>query len=539
MPPYADPITTASGNAGGRAAAAFGRLAQSAQPRILLVTHGRGGGVARHVRELAALLSPGADALVLRPWLRSFVVLEGTGEHADARLWFHRDEDWAALTGMLRELGIARVHFHHVQGMPKRVLELGRDVDCPWDVTVHDYYPICPQYQLTDATGRYCGEPDEAGCTRCLDASPAQWPMGIVAWRTAFERLLAGAERVIAPSHDAAGRIARYFPSVTPRVWPHAESPRAAGATRKVLVLGGLSPAKGMALLEACARDARDRGLALRFRVAGHLAWPVDTDERLGISCTGEYREGTLAALLEQERGDAIFFPAQWPETYSYTLSTAIESGLPILATDLGAFRERLAGHAHARVLPWDAPPERLNDALLEMTASSFDRSGLRGGAAESVPGASRQDEWYRSRYLEGVVARGPASPAPRVGPPGRTVAPEEALPHATLKELFDDGVRCGSAGSLRELAERIARADREIEDAGALRSRLTATEERLREALSWDPAAARRPAAGHEAATGLAARAQATERSAADSGADTSWRVPAPLRRLVRFLRG
>ena len=39
-------------------------------------------------------------------------------------------------------------------------------------------------------------------------------------------------------------------------------------------------------------------------------------------------------------------FPAQWPETYSYTLTAAINAGLPIVATRIGAFTERLAdGH--------------------------------------------------------------------------------------------------------------------------------------------------------------------------------------------------
>ncbi|MCB1776666.1 MAG: glycosyltransferase, partial [Candidatus Competibacteraceae bacterium] len=37
-----------------------------------------------------------------------------------------------------------------------------------------------------------------------------------------------------------------------------------------------------------------------------------------------------------------IWFPARWPESYSYTLSAALASGIPILAPDLGAFIERL-----------------------------------------------------------------------------------------------------------------------------------------------------------------------------------------------------
>ena len=44
-----------------------------------------------------------------------------------------------------------------------------------------------------------------------------------------------------------------------------------------------------------------------------------------------------------------IWFPVQVPETYSYTLTAAIYSGLPIVASRIGALPERLEG----RPLTW------------------------------------------------------------------------------------------------------------------------------------------------------------------------------------------
>ena len=62
---------------------------------------------------------------------------------------------------------------------------------------------------------------------------------------------------------------------------------------------------------------------------------------------------------------DVIWFPAQVPETYSYTLSVALATGVPIVAAALGVFPERLASHADAILVPWDAAPGAWNDALL------------------------------------------------------------------------------------------------------------------------------------------------------------------------------
>jgi len=71
------------------------------------------------------------------------------------------------------------------------------------------------------------------------------------------------------------------------------------------------------------------------------------------MTISGPYQEGELPALLAKYRPHVIWFPAPWPETYSFTLSAAIDAGLPIVATRIGAFPERLEG----RPLTWLIPP--------------------------------------------------------------------------------------------------------------------------------------------------------------------------------------
>lgn len=458
---------------------------------------------------------------MLRPWRRTFVELCGTGEHEALRAWFHRDTDWPALCELLRALGVARLHVHHVQGLPPAVLSLGHALACPWDVTLHDYFPLCPQYQLTDASGRYCGEPDAAGCARCLAATPPQWPMDIGTWRAWFGPLLEGASRVIAPSADAAKRVRRYFPAIEPVVWPHAESRRAAPARRKVLVLGGLSPSKGMAVVEACARDAQARDLPLDFRVVGPVAWPIAGGEALRLSFVGEFPEGSLPALLERERGDLAFFPAQWPETYSYTLSAALDAGLPIVATNLGAFAERLAGRAGTRIVDWDTPAGRLNDLLLEQA----------GGTPAGTPAIPAGDEAgaYRERYLAGIRPRPARLPLP--GNAGLAQPPEEWISEATLEELFNGGVGAGNGSALSLLALRTVRADREIAEARQASARLSEAR------LALEQARERLAATESRTAT-LAAERDAWHERATQLEHSTSWRLTAPLRALSRLLR-
>ena len=83
------------------------------------------------------------------------------------------------------------------------------------------------------------------------------------------------------------------------------------------------------------------------------------------IAITGEYAEADLPALLAKVKPHVVWFPAQWPETYSYTLSAAIDAGLPIVATRIGAFPERLEG----RALTWLVDPEASTEEWLAVFA--------------------------------------------------------------------------------------------------------------------------------------------------------------------------
>jgi hypothetical protein len=58
------------------------------------------------------------------------------------------------------------------------------------------------------------------------------------------------------------------------------------------------------------------------------------------------------------------------PETYSYTLSAAIVADAAIVASELGAFPERLAGRPRISLVPWNATPGEWNAALLGADAA-------------------------------------------------------------------------------------------------------------------------------------------------------------------------
>ncbi len=475
--------------------ATLDRLAQSPRRRVLVVSHGWAGGVRRHVGELVAALADRAEVLGLGPGRRGEVRLAWSRDDHAVDLAFELPKDRATLVALLRALGVCRVHLHHVDGLPQDVLSIPAALAVGLDVTLHDAYPYCPRYHLDRGEGRYCGEPDEAGCDACLARRPAQWPLGIAAWRDAFRGAFSHGARAIAPTHDAAARFTRHFAGVDVEVWPHPEAPFGVPpAAIRVGLVGKLAADKGLDVVVACARDADARDLPLAFRILGSTGAPLPPLPAGRISLAGGYADAELPRLVASESPDVWMFPAQWPETWSYTLSAALATGRPIVASALGALAERLEGVANATLVPWDASPAAWNEALL---AAAGPRA--REASPARPPAASWRD------YADRLAAAWPAAPSVAQAPmpplEPRHLAPRSGGGEAmSLSELVRAGALCGEPEARAELVSRAATIDATLAS------------------LRRDPAASERDLAA------------ARERIAALESS-TSWRMTAPLR--------
>lgn len=488
----------------------FAHRAGSPKPLLVFIAHRWGGGIRRHMKDLALLAAPVADTLFLEPTHGGVVRLGSHPEEAPFELFFRLPDEVEDLVDILSALPVARLHFHHVHDLPQVILDLPARIGLPYDCTLHDYYPICPQYQLVTKDGAYCGEPDAMGCAVCIAGRPAQWGLDIAQWRSALGRLLRGAARVIAPSHDVARRMGRYFPDLVVAVWPNPE-PVAVRAPRvvRVATIGTLSLAKGSRVVEACAADAKERGLPLAFRVLGATVEPMAQAPRTPVTVYGEYADADLPGILAAERPDVLLFAAQWPETYLYTLSAAMATALPIVASDLGALAERLAGHRNVAFVPVDATAAEWNRALLAA-------GGHAEGDAEEPPAIAVGTEpaRYAEAYLEPLTAARSRAALVDALPlaAAHVFAPEDVLdaPELPLAALFAAGVECGHREARVELKRRVGLVERQVEE-------LQRTSDAAAECLEQCEASL----------AAAQARVDAIESS-------TTWRMTAPLRSTI-----
>jgi GT2 family glycosyltransferase/2-polyprenyl-3-methyl-5-hydroxy-6-metoxy-1,4-benzoquinol methylase/glycosyltransferase involved in cell wall biosynthesis len=387
------------------------RIRACGLPSVLFVSHFGGGGTERHANELADALAGRANVLLLRPAEGDRTLLEWLRAGEGFRLAFRLPDEYEALLRALRALGVAHVHFHHTLGLSPVVLELPQSLGVTHDFTAHDFYSICPQVTLSDEIGRYCGEFGIEQCVACLKRRPAPCGVSIESWRDTYGRLLEQARYVIAPSADAAARLRRYFPAVNVLRVPHldiaaapaAPQPQPLGGARplRVVVMGALSQIKGADIFEATAALAAQRGSRLEFHLIGYAYRDLRVVPGAKLTVHGRYAEQDLPSLLKGLQADLAWFPALWPETYSYTLSAALDVRLPVVGPDFGAFPERLSGRAWTWVCPWYWLSEEWVQFFEGLVARHFDPGSPPDPAPLRL--TERSDFSYLRDYLRDV----------------------------------------------------------------------------------------------------------------------------------------
>ena len=137
------------------------------------------------------------------------------------------------------------------------------------------------------------------------------------------------------------------------------------------VVCGALNIDKGYDVLLACARDARDRLLDLRFTVVGYT---VDDEALLDTGhafVTGEFKENEAVPLLRAQAGDIGLMPSICPETWSFSLTELWRAGLDVAAFDIGAQAARIRRRGRGLILPLGLHATRINDVLLAWRGAS------------------------------------------------------------------------------------------------------------------------------------------------------------------------
>lgn len=387
-------------------------------PALLFVAHARGGGIQTHCAHLAELFRHEGVAVFELIGRKDVWKLRCTesGFHCT-----YTPGSIDELASDLKSLNIQLIHYHSDLDFDAAVWSLPSLLDLPYVVTVHDYLVACPRVHLVDANHRYCGAPvDVQACDACvLNNGPYEalvprfQSLGntVTSWRSHYAKFLGGASEVLVPHDDVQRRLGQYFPGVKLRVvhHPHRSSDTqvalpaiAHGEHISVAVIGAIGPQKGFELFSQCATDAEVRGLMLDFHLFGFSC----DDERLRrqrrVRLHGPYESQDLRVRLASSSCKVALFLSLAPETFSYTLSEALECGLHPVVLDVGASAERVRALGVGLILNLASTAAQVNDAILglrPLPARTLELpQGPRGSMLENYYGTDFAEQSARSR---------------------------------------------------------------------------------------------------------------------------------------------
>lgn len=398
-------------------------------PRVLYVLHeGRGGTPATSL-DLGVELADRYDSMLLTSDTRTIRLrvitqngaelveehrLERPIEFADHR----RDDVRALLADILVRHAVELVHIRHVVKSTLDIFDVARDLDIPYVVSFHDFYLSCPTVHLLDDQDRFCGgvcTPGDGACRIPMgwiaDTAPHLKHRGVNDWRNLVRPYLEHAAALITTSQTARDVYLRSYPTLDParlHVIEHGRDldhdpvgwlPPDPDEAIRLLVPGNLDVHKGSLLVRRML-EADANG-----RIEIHQLGELDDDSELLGVVHGAYERHEFVDRVREIRPHLIAILATWAETYNHTLSEAWMTGVPVVATDIGALGERIRAHGGGFLVPPDDPDE----ALRRILAMADDPDALRAVTAledDAVRSVASMGDDYDAVYRAAIAER-------------------------------------------------------------------------------------------------------------------------------------
>ena len=244
-------------------------------------------------------------------------------------------------------------------------------------VIIHDFFYLCPSFNLLNSSGEFCNLPELSTCNRCIKKlgmrnSPpwlgiyhdtinlyqSDGTLSLESWRSQFNPLFNVASSIELPSNSARDLFLRVFPLfagksiVVPHDLQYLSKINPISQCKKtnsmcVAIMGDIKYHKGMKILERIVQVSNQNNLNISFLVIGSC----DSKIIMNASNTivlNKYDISDLNSILLRYQVNLFLFLSIWPETFSFVIHEMMQTKLPIIAFNLGAPGEFLANYSNS-----------------------------------------------------------------------------------------------------------------------------------------------------------------------------------------------
>ena len=351
---------------------------------ILFVSLSLGGGTLKAAQDLAILLSEKDQQNVI--YLKSVNAQNWkvSSSISNVEATFNINKEYIELIEFLKDLGVWHIHYHHTMQFNKSVWKLAIDLDCNYDVSLHDYYFVCPRVNLLTDNKHFCGQPlDTNVCNTCINKNGVneaslltfdEFGNSIIGWREFYYEKLKNAKHVMAPSDSTKMRFLKYFelPNIITKYHPEPiievdthkfVNPLKLKDTTESLVIGFIGIVahhKGFRVLKNLAEYIAQHKLNIQITIYGYTQNDPYFSTYNFVKILGAYKPSELDSLIINHPCDIMFLSSICPETYSFTYSETMAHSLPIISFNIGAITERAIGYDNVEVIDLTLQPEQI-----------------------------------------------------------------------------------------------------------------------------------------------------------------------------------
>lgn len=289
------------------------------------------------------VLSVMEDEYILTAYIGKKSNVYNTGVKCKTKLFDKYDENYKKLLfKIVEKLNINIIHIHHLLGHSFDILTVMQKYNrLTKIITIHDYFFVCPQINLLYKSCKLCEEERNVCCKECINKE-----FDLKTRKKIVKEILSLADDIIIPNSSIKEEMDKTYKGLKYTVIEHGIDMQRYKKKisdidikkKRIAFIGVRDETKGSLLIRKIIHKMKKT----QMHVFGSTNEIKLKTSFYNYTYHGEYRREEITKLLTKNQINLVCLLSIWPETYCYTLSETIYSGIPVLGIDLGAIGERV-----------------------------------------------------------------------------------------------------------------------------------------------------------------------------------------------------
>ena len=274
-----------------------------------------------------------------------------------SRIEFYNAEYKRMIESVVSGFRIDCIHVNHMIGHYMDVIDVADEKKINSIISLHDFYCLCPSINMLYMMEKDCIPMCEKDCQKCLNSKIGIKNNIVSEWRTQWNEFLSKFNKIIVPSRSTCETITNVYNDLKIDVIEHGldidnnmydidfDSKQF-----NVAFVGVMAVHKGAKILEYLIKNGKNQNIV--YHLFGDSDFSYLKRNKKNYIYHGKYSRSELSNLLRDNKINLVCNLSICEETYSYTLTEVIASGIPVLGFDIGAVGQRIRDTKCGFVMP-------------------------------------------------------------------------------------------------------------------------------------------------------------------------------------------